>query len=137
MGLVYSTDKGRVCPSCGQAQADCRCKALAALRPLGDGVIRQWLMADIAPTLRYKTLIVWDRLNHIVRIMYVSNRSTDGGIDSSVVYHPKTQRWGRDDNRAQALRSASATGSGRKPGLAASKPSATASFSRDSMEQVT
>ncbi|MFY8019313.1 MAG: translation initiation factor Sui1 [Inhella sp.] len=40
MGLVYSTDKGRVCPSCGQAQADCRCKALAALRPLGDGVVR-------------------------------------------------------------------------------------------------
>jgi translation initiation factor 1 len=40
MGLVYSTDKGRVCPGCGQTPADCRCKALAALKPAGDGVVR-------------------------------------------------------------------------------------------------
>jgi translation initiation factor 1 len=41
-GLVYSTDSGRTCPSCRQAQADCRCKALAAgvQRPQGDGVAR-------------------------------------------------------------------------------------------------
>jgi translation initiation factor 1 len=24
--LVYSTDTGRICPVCGQPQADCRCK---------------------------------------------------------------------------------------------------------------
>ena len=40
-GLVYSTDSGRTCPACRQAQADCRCKALAlAARPVGDGVAR-------------------------------------------------------------------------------------------------
>jgi translation initiation factor 1 len=40
--LVYSTDKGRTCPTCRQAQADCRCKALAAAaqRAAGDGVVR-------------------------------------------------------------------------------------------------
>jgi translation initiation factor 1 len=38
-GLVYSTDSGRMCPTCRQAQADCRCKALLA-RPVGDGVVR-------------------------------------------------------------------------------------------------
>lgn len=38
-GLVYSTDSGRTCPECRQAQADCRCKALAA-RPVGDGIVR-------------------------------------------------------------------------------------------------
>lgn len=38
-GLVYSTDSGRMCPECRQAQADCRCKALAA-RPVGDGIVR-------------------------------------------------------------------------------------------------
>ena len=41
-GLVYSTDKGRTCPDCRQAQADCRCKALATLAALakGDGVAK-------------------------------------------------------------------------------------------------
>lgn len=40
MGLVYSTDSGRVCPTCRQAQADCRCKAQAATQVLGDGKVR-------------------------------------------------------------------------------------------------
>ncbi len=41
-GLVYSTDSGRTCPACRQAQADCRCKALAAAatRAAGDGIAR-------------------------------------------------------------------------------------------------
>jgi len=37
--LVYSTDKGRVCPDCRQAAADCRCKAMTAA-PKGDGIVR-------------------------------------------------------------------------------------------------
>ena len=37
-GLVYSTDSGRMCPSCRQALADCRCGAVQ--RPAGDGVVR-------------------------------------------------------------------------------------------------
>ncbi len=38
---VYSTDHGRLCPHCGQAQADCRYKALAAAaRPAADGPVR-------------------------------------------------------------------------------------------------
>lgn len=38
-GLVYSTDSGRMCPTCRQATADCRCKAAPA-RPAGDGIVR-------------------------------------------------------------------------------------------------
>lgn len=38
--LVYSTDAGRTCPACRQAQADCRCAALAARQPVGDGNVR-------------------------------------------------------------------------------------------------
>ncbi len=30
MALVYSTDVGRVCPTCRQAKADCRCRLAAA-----------------------------------------------------------------------------------------------------------
>ncbi|WP_440217031.1 translation initiation factor Sui1 [Chromobacterium piscinae] len=37
-GLVYSTEHGRMCPECGQPEAQCRCKAPAA--PAGDGIIR-------------------------------------------------------------------------------------------------
>ena len=37
--LVYSTEKGRVCPACRQATADCRCKAMAPA-PKGDGIVR-------------------------------------------------------------------------------------------------
>ena len=38
-GLVYSTDSGRMCPTCRQAKADCRC-AVQAARPAGDGIVR-------------------------------------------------------------------------------------------------
>jgi len=36
---VYSTDQGRICPSCNQAKASCRCKA-ASVQDKGDGIIR-------------------------------------------------------------------------------------------------
>ncbi len=38
-GLVYSTDSGRMCPTCRQSIDQCRCKAAPA-RPAGDGVVR-------------------------------------------------------------------------------------------------
>lgn len=39
MGLVYSTDVGRMCGVCRQAQASCVCKA-APKRAAGDGIVR-------------------------------------------------------------------------------------------------
>lgn len=38
-GLVYSTDSGRMCPTCRQAKADCRCAVQAARAP-SDGIVR-------------------------------------------------------------------------------------------------
>ncbi len=38
-GLVYSTDSGRMCPTCRQPVANCSCST-AALKPTGDGVVR-------------------------------------------------------------------------------------------------
>ena len=38
--LVYSTDTGRICPGCGQPQAQCACKANAKARSAGDGIVR-------------------------------------------------------------------------------------------------
>lgn len=36
--LVYSTDRGRMCPECGHPHALCMCKARTV--PAGDGVVR-------------------------------------------------------------------------------------------------
>lgn len=41
--LVYSTGAGRLCPECGRALADCRCKRSQPARPVapkGDGIVR-------------------------------------------------------------------------------------------------
>ncbi len=38
-GLVYSTDSGRMCPTCRQPVAQCTCKA-ALTQPKGDGIVR-------------------------------------------------------------------------------------------------
>ena len=38
-GLVYSTDGGRMCPTCRKPVADCTCKR-AAVVPAGDGIVR-------------------------------------------------------------------------------------------------
>lgn len=39
-GLVYSTEAGRMCPTCRQPVAACRCAARAATAPVGDGIVR-------------------------------------------------------------------------------------------------
>ena len=39
--LVFSTDKGRVCPSCSKAVNQCQCKQLAKnSTPASDGIVR-------------------------------------------------------------------------------------------------
>ena len=38
-GLVYSTEHGRMCPTCRQPLAECVCGKVPAL-PAGDGVVR-------------------------------------------------------------------------------------------------
>lgn len=38
-GLVYSTDKGRLCPGCGKALDACSCRQQKAA-PQGDGTVR-------------------------------------------------------------------------------------------------
>ena len=39
-GLVYSTDGGRMCPSCRQPTSACRCTVPAAVSRSADGVVR-------------------------------------------------------------------------------------------------
>lgn len=39
-GLVYSTESGRMCPTCRLPLAQCTCKANAAAPPPTDGIVR-------------------------------------------------------------------------------------------------
>ncbi|KNZ32664.1 MAG: translation initiation factor SUI1 [Methylibium sp. NZG] len=39
-GLVYSTDSGRMCPTCRQPIAACACKVQASAPAAGDGIVR-------------------------------------------------------------------------------------------------
>ena len=39
-GLVYSTDTGRMCPTCRQPVAQCTCKSATAALPPTDGIVR-------------------------------------------------------------------------------------------------
>lgn len=39
MGIVYSTEHGRMCPSCGKPAAACVCRGKTGVRP-GDGIVR-------------------------------------------------------------------------------------------------
>ena len=39
-GLVYSTESGRMCPTCRLPLAQCTCKANAAAPPRTDGIVR-------------------------------------------------------------------------------------------------
>lgn len=38
--LVYSSDKGRLCPECGVVRADCRCRLVTTTALAGDGIVR-------------------------------------------------------------------------------------------------
>lgn len=41
-GLVYSTESGRMCPTCRHALADCACKTQAKAALVGNGQVRVW-----------------------------------------------------------------------------------------------
>jgi translation initiation factor 1 len=40
MALVYSTDAGRMCPTCRQPAASCQCGAVSAVSSFPDGAVR-------------------------------------------------------------------------------------------------
>ena len=44
-GLVYSTETGRMCPTCRQPVAGCTCKSAASAAPVGDGSVRVTLQS--------------------------------------------------------------------------------------------
>ena len=68
--------------------------------PLGDDVLRQWFIDNSNPSFRYKTICSFDRENYRVWVFFPSKDSEI--IDSAVVYHVRTKKWGRADRSIEA-----------------------------------
>lgn len=68
--------------------------------PVADGQVRQWFYTNSNPTYRYKTICAFDKQTNRVFVYYVSNNSTT--IDSALVYHVLSKKWGRADRQIEA-----------------------------------
>lgn len=69
--------------------------------PIGDDVVRQWFVDNSNPSFRYKIICNFDRENDRVWIFYPSNDSEV--LDSALVYHVRSKKWGRADRSVEAV----------------------------------
>ena len=71
-------------------------------RPLGVGIIRNWLFADMAGAYQYKTKLLWDKTNLFVWIYYASAGGS-GAVDRCAVYDVASQRFGLAHSTIEAV----------------------------------
>lgn len=64
--------------------------------PIATGQVRDWFFQNSAPSVRYRTIVKYDRQNNRVWFFYPSPTST-GSCDAALVYHLATKKWGRAD----------------------------------------
>lgn len=69
-------------------------------QPLGDGTVRLWWLENSNPVQRFKTIATFDRENYLVWVFYPSRNSEN--LDSALVYHIKSGKWGRADRFVEA-----------------------------------
>jgi hypothetical protein len=69
--------------------------------PIGTGVNHQWFIRNSSYTFRYRTKVVFDKQNALVRIYYPSATST-GACDACLVYHIGNKKWGRNNITVEA-----------------------------------
>ncbi len=70
-------------------------------QPLATGQVRQWFYDNSAASQRFRTIVKFDRQNNRVWIFYVS--SSGSFLDSALVYHLTTQKWGRANHSIEAV----------------------------------
>lgn len=68
--------------------------------PIGDGAVRFWFRENANPQAIYKTICTFDKLNNLVYVFYPSR--TSEVVDSALVYHIQSKRWGRADRAIEA-----------------------------------
>lgn len=64
--------------------------------------VRIWFNANCSGTYRSRTLVQHDQQNDLVRVFFVSAGSSTGARDMCLVYHTRTQQWGRADATVEA-----------------------------------
>ena len=69
--------------------------------PIGNGVMRLWFLSNSNPTYRYRTKVIYDKQNNLVRVNYPSTNSS-GACDACLVYHVTAKKWGRHDVTIEA-----------------------------------
>jgi hypothetical protein len=61
--------------------------------PLADGVLRNWFATNCSAQYKYKTQCAYDKTSGLVWVMYPSTNGST--LDSALVYHVQSKRWGR------------------------------------------
>jgi len=69
---------------------------------IAKGRCRDWYVANRDPKAISKTRILWDRQNALAWIFFASIRG-GGAVDSGLVFHLNTGRWGRADLAVEAV----------------------------------
>lgn len=68
--------------------------------PIADGILRTWFAANCSQSYKYKIICQFDKVTNTVWVFYPSpNAST---LDSALVYHVQSKKWGRADRSIQA-----------------------------------
>lgn len=68
--------------------------------PLADGLLRDWFQANSNPPFRFLIECVYNRSANQVWVFYPSAGSEQ--LDSALVYHVKSKKWGRADRFVQS-----------------------------------
>lgn len=68
--------------------------------PIGDGLVTRWFNDNVNPAYRYKTKCFYDAQNGNVWVFYCHGASTTN--DKALVYHLKTDQWGKVDISIEA-----------------------------------
>ena len=72
-------------------------------RPVSIGSpVKQWFFRDVHPAYRYKIIGTHDRSKSLAKFYYVSANSTDGTIDSCLIYNYQVKKWGRSNRKIEA-----------------------------------
>lgn len=69
--------------------------------PISENIVRQWFYDDLSAQYRFKTSVVYDR-NHASVWIYYPSTSSAGEINSALVYHLPTKKWGRANRTIEA-----------------------------------
>jgi hypothetical protein len=65
--------------------------------PIGERKIRTWFNLVCSGTYRYKTKVRYNKSTDSVWIFYPTVGSSTGACDRCIVYHMKTEQWGKAD----------------------------------------